>query len=70
MNLTILKSIKLSLEIELNENLKSIDPLQKVYQNRLALLIDGLRELISLIEFPEKHKQIQRRCDPDKPKSI
>ncbi len=65
MDLTILKSIKLTLEIELSNNLKSTDKLQPVYQNRLSLLIDDLRSLISIIEKPENYIKNKKRCNPD-----
>lgn len=66
MDLTILKSIKLSLEIELSNNLKSTDKLQPIYQHKLALLIDGLRELIDLQENPDKHAKLNKLCNPEK----
>lgn len=57
MNINNLKQCKLILEKELSDNLKSNQP---VFQTKLAYLIDGLRELINLQEFPEKNKKLDK----------
>lgn len=57
MNINNLKQCKIILELELSNNLKSNQP---IYQTKLAYLIDGLRQLISLQENPDKNKKLDK----------